>query len=195
MGHGEFHCLSAHLRLVLAFSECRPLACRLSRLCHRCLVKRFVLWRGTGIEAAAVWPSECFSHFRSVRKCKSFRSSAYAAVAQLVPDPTSSHGFNPRPSSLTGEPFWLALQSGAHAGFNPRPSSLTGEPRQLCFTYPCVDRFNPRPSSLTGEPRLCKAAGIRWYCFNPRPSSLTGEPLLLYGSASATWVSIHARHR
>ena len=175
MGHGEFHCLSAHLRLVLAFSECRPLACRLSRLCHRCLVKRFVLWRGTGIEAAAVWPSECFSHFRSVRKCKSFRSSAYAAVAQLVPDPTSSHGFNPRPSSLTGEPRGSVLRDMGLM-FQSTPVIADGRTFLTVTKPPPGKRFNPRPSSLTGEPHRPPATAPGCGCFNPRPSSLTGEP-------------------
>ena len=39
------------------------------------------------------------------------------------------HGFNPRPSSLTGEPLDGANTSPQETSFNPRPSSLTGEPR------------------------------------------------------------------
>ena len=44
----------------------------------------FVLWCASSIEPETVWPSECFSRFRSVRKCKGFQSSAYAAVAQWI---------------------------------------------------------------------------------------------------------------
>ena len=41
-------------------------------------------------------------------------------------------------------------------GFNPRPSSLTGEPKRRHGNRRQWWRFNPRPSSLTGEPRIAR---------------------------------------
>jgi hypothetical protein len=45
------------------------------------------------------------------------------------------------------------------ASFNPRPSSLTGEPPAAATSRRRRPGFNPRPSSLTGEPMLGRA---RW---------------------------------
>ena len=107
--------------------------------------------------------------------------------------------FNPRPSSLTGEPCVTSMTSTGCGCFNPRPSSLTGEPASRSGSAPPSSGFNPRPSSLTGEPRTGCAAWAsakfqftpviadgrtrrlrrrlrRCMRFNPRPSSLTGEP-------------------
>ena len=41
---------------------------------------------------------------------------------------TSILRFNPRPSSLTGDPPYSQIVLLAINGFNPRPSSLTGDP-------------------------------------------------------------------
>ena len=52
-----------------------------------------------------------------------------------------------------------SLNCGCEPGstcFNPRPSSLTGEPL-ICWYCPTKrSGFNPRPSSLTGEPAAVK---------------------------------------
>ena len=61
--------------------------------------------------------------------------------------------------------------------FNPRPSSLTGEPIGPCRAGEVTKSFNPRPSSLTGEPFRGSSSTVMPTSFNPRPSSLTGEPI------------------
>ena len=103
--------------------------------------------------------------------------------------------FNPRPSSLTGEPNLLCAGVNSSLGFNPRPSSLTGEPPgqpEQRAGQPC---FNPRPSSLTGEPADLADIADPLKGFNPRPSSLTGEPEGEDFPAGRILVSIRARHR
>jgi len=65
---------------------------------------------------------------------------------------TPTTRFNPRPSSLTGDPHQGGVGVGGHWGFNPRPSSLTGDPRQHRHARGTCAGFNPRPSSLTGDP-------------------------------------------
>ena len=105
--------------------------------------------------------------------------------------------FNPRPSSLTGEPsstlpadFLEMFQStpviadgrtgsavaasAARQGFNPRPSSLTGE-RPTVRVSSLMSGFQSTPVIADGRTipwggRIATRSG-----FNPRPSSLTGE--------------------
>ena len=102
-------------------------------------------------------------------------------------------GFNPRPSSLTGEPS-PAQRPIVHWGsFNPRPSSLTGEPWEAAAFF-SVTEFQSTPVITDGRAGCSDGAVHADAGFNPRPSSLTGEPANQYCKFLNQGVSIHARH-
>ena len=102
-------------------------------------------------------------------------------------------GFNPRPSSLTGEPSPAQRPIVQWGSFNPRPSSLTGEPWEAAAFF-SVTEFQSTPVITDGRARQPILQVPEPRSFNPRPSSLTGEP----ADSRAQWVcrqvSIHARH-
>ena len=85
-------------------------------------------------------------------------------------------GFNPRPSSLTGERPSPSPPSRSPGCFNPRPSSLTGERGHGRGFAGVQNMFQSTPVITDGRttrpspPRTPSQAS-----FNPRPSSLTGE--------------------
>ena len=107
-----------------------------------------------------------------------------------------SGGFNPRPSSLTGEHVDAAHdQRKRRVCFNPRPSSLTGEHPSRQRVRDCYRCFNPRPSSLTGEHRTRDWCGSGCKMFQSTPVITDGRTRAGLGSRFAGYdVSIHARH-
>ena len=65
--------------------------------------------------------------------------------------------------------------------FNPRPSSLTGEPATPASTARCACSFNPRPSSLTGEPIVGVLARTKKPRFQSAPVIADGRtPWLMF---------------
>ena len=83
--------------------------------------------------------------------------------------------FNPRPSSLTGEPPARHAPAAQHRRFNPRPSSLTGEPYAFAGTTQ-DEMFQSTPVITDGRTGITPEMTRADERFNPRPSSLTGEP-------------------
>ena len=84
-----------------------------------------------------------------------------------------------------------AAQAGR--GFNPRPSSLTGEPNVEAVASG-LSLFQSTPVITDGRTELVRATLQTTEGFNPRPSSLTGEPSHDQLSPYRPKVSIHARH-
>ena len=89
----------------------------------------------------------------------------------------SASCFNPRPSSLTGEPQACAAIGSAPGQFQSAPVIADGRTKTARGAMTATTSFNPRPSSLTGEPHHGRRVAGVPVCFNPRPSSLTGEPI------------------
>ena len=63
------------------------------------------------------------------------------------------------------------------SGFNPRPSSLTGEPG-VCSANSSAEVFQSAPVITDGRTMMRALIAFGFLCFNPRPSSLTGERVL-----------------
>ena len=79
------------------------------------------------------------------------------------------------------------------AGFNPRPSSLTGDAggstdAELAY------QFQSTPVITDGRRIDGKVTEKQQVGFNPRPSSLTGDARMSKWSHLVAVVSIHARH-
>ena len=60
--------------------------------------------------------------------------------------------FNPRPSSLTGEPQPASMFSAVASVFQSTPVITDGRTQRNVELSDLAAGFNPRPSSLTGEP-------------------------------------------
>src|SRR5688500_9318227 len=85
-----------------------------------------------------------------------------------------STGFNPRPTSLSGESVRLAIHQPG-ASFNPRPTSLSGETSMARNSLSEYLRFQSAPDISVGRNRPAVAVTQAPGIFNPRPTSLSGE--------------------
>ncbi len=101
--------------------------------------------------------------------------------------------FQSTPVITDGRTARRSSENNIPTGFNPRPSSLTGERQAGCLAA-IVSRFQSTPVITDGRtgPQL-GPLGVK-PGFNPRPSSLTGELAESLDEMLAADVSIHARH-
>ena len=68
--------------------------------------------------------------------------------------------FQSTPVVADGRSRLSPVKQAAEIGFNPHPSSLTGDPDRKASNSSKPWSFNPHPSSLTGDPR--KPLQLRW---------------------------------
>ena len=109
------------------------------------------------------------------------------------PPPAVSACFNPRPTSMPGDPWPRGLWTQRLICFNPRPTSMPGDPRHVPLTDGLEGCFNPRPTSMPGDP---------WHdTFDSNPVEFQSAPDINAGRSThrrtvqALRVSIRARHQ
>ena len=85
-------------------------------------------------------------------------------------------GFNPRPSSLTGDPLPSGAQGFGCCVFQSAPVITDGRSPALSKHGLGASWFQSAPVITDGRSRQSRYADSQSTCFNPRPSSLTGDP-------------------
>ncbi len=130
------------------------------------------------------------------RASAKFQSTPVIADWRTPPRPSLAppgHRFNPRPSSLTGEPE-RASPRGCYCRFNPRPSSLTGEP--ICSPLPGqgASWFQSTPVIADGR-TVVDPSTAPVTVFQSTPVIADGRTGHECPRCAFNDVSIHARHR
>ena len=106
---------------------------------------RTPVWRGGQILPGPARVLGVFYFF-----CLIARLSRVAGEPRASLSPASALMFQSTPVITDGRTTQRSMVAAAPPSFNPRPSSLAGEP-PVFGTFAFLGCFTPRPSSLTGE--------------------------------------------
>ena len=85
-------------------------------------------------------------------------------------------GFNPHPSSLTGDPSLTLSTTAFSALFQSAPVITDGRSDRSKFTFAVHGLFQSAPVITDGRSLPLTLRPSLPACFNPHPSSLTGDP-------------------